>query len=373
MTAETRSVPVSRHASLLLLAVLLPLLLAGCANVGYYFQSVSGQLDIWRRERAIEDVLRDPGTSEALKRQLDTAMRIRDFASKELGLPDNQSYRSYADLGRPFVVWNVFAAPEFSVQPVQSCFVFVGCVDYRGYFSRKDADRLAAELSAQGHDAYVGGVPAYSTLGYFPDPVLNTFIHYPEAEMARLVFHELAHQLVYIKDDSTFNESFAVAVEEEGVKRWLDRTGDERQREVFERNRRARAEFTRLIEKHRARLTQLYQSGGSPDAMREGKQAIFAEMESEYQARRPGWGGHAGYERWFASRPNNAHLASVSIYTQLVPAFQAMLAQSGGDLPDFYSKVRELARRSSGERDAALGALMPQGRGRESAAGTSAS
>ena len=337
-------------------------LMSGCANVSYYLQSVSGQLDIWRRERPVEGVIADPATSAALKQKLATVVRIRDFASRDLGLPDNRSYRSYADLERPFVVWNVFAAPEFSVQPVRWCFLFAGCVSYRGYFAKTDADRFAAELSGQGYEIHVGGVPAYSTLGYFADPVLNTFIHYPNAEIARLIFHELAHQVVYTRDDTVFNESFAVAVEIEGVKRWLARTGDERGRADFERRQRIRDEFTRLIEKHRERLEALYRTRIAPDAMRSCKAQILGELEQEYRALKQGWDGFTGYDRWFAHKPNNAQLASIAIYTQMVPAFQALLARERHELGRFYKAVRELARLPMEERTAALRALVPPSR-----------
>lgn len=335
------------------------LLLSGCANVGYYFQSVSGQFGIWRRERPIEEVMADPASAPALKERLARVLEIRAFASRELGLPDNDSYRRYADLGRPFAVWNVFAAPEFSVQPLQSCFLFAGCVSYRGYFSRSDADQFAAALAGEGNDIYVGGVPAYSTLGWFADPVLSTFIHYPEPEIARLIFHELAHQVAYARDDTVFNESFAVAVEQEGMRRWLARRADPQEREQFERGRRIRAEFTGLIQKYRARLETLYRARIEPDAMRVRKRETFAELESEYRSLREKWGGYGGYDAWFARVPNNAQLASVAVYSQLVPAFESLLAREDGSLPRFYEAVRALAALPKAERDARMRAFPP--------------
>jgi predicted aminopeptidase len=345
----------------LLTAACLALLVSGCANVTYYFQSVSGQLDVWRRERPIEDVIADPATAQALKDRLARVLEIRAFASRELGLPDNSSYRRYADLGRPFVVWNVFAAPEFSVQPLQSCFLFAGCVSYRGYFAREDAERYSAGLAEQGYDIYIGGVPAYSTLGYFADPVLNTFVHYPEAEIARLIFHELAHQVAYARDDTVFNESFAVAVEQEGMRRWLVRGGDAKQREQFERGRRIRAEFASLVQKHRERLDTLYHTRLAPDAMRGRKREILADLEAEYQSLKSQWGGYSGHDRWFASKPNNAHLTSVVAYSQLVTVFETLLAREEGNLSAFYAAVKSLAASPKGERDARLAALLPAG------------
>jgi predicted aminopeptidase len=341
-------------------AALSALLLAGCSNLSYYMQSVTGQLDIWRRERPIEEILEDPAAPEALRRKLATVLEIRAYASRELGLPENRSYRRYADLGRPYVVWNVFATGEFSVQPVQWCFLMVGCVSYRGYFSKEDADAFAAETGRLGHDVYVGPVPAYSTLGYFTDPVLNTFIHYPDYELARLLFHELSHQVVYVRDDTLFNESFAVAVEQEGMRRWLARSGDVEQRTGFERLQRVRAAFVRLVHKHRDELAAVYRSDLAPEAMRARKKEILRALEAEYRAvKQQEWGGFAGYDPWFARMPNNAQLASVAIYTQLVPAFQALLRQEDGDLPRFYRAARALAVLPKAERDAKLQALAP--------------
>ena len=337
------------------------LLVSGCSNLGYYWQSVNGQLDVWRRERPIENVISDPAVAQELKDKLARVLEIRAFASRELGLPDNPSYRHYADLGRPFVVWNVFAAPEFSVQPLQWCLLFAGCVSYRGYFSREAAEQFAAGLAQQGHDVYVGGVPAYSTLGHFADPVLNTFIHYPEADIARLIFHELAHQVAYAKGDTVFNESFAVAVEQEGVRRWLARAGDAMQLKLFERNQSARAELARLVHRHRDRLDTLYQTRLAPETMRERKRAIIDELEAEYLALKAGWGGYAGYDHWFAHKPNNAQLASVGIYTQLVPAFEALLEREGRDLARFYAVVKELAAAPKDEREARVRAGVSPG------------
>ena len=335
------------------------LLTSGCANVDYYWQSVSGQLEVWRRERPVAEVLADPAVAQALKDKLARVLEIRAFASRELGLPDNQSYRRYADLERPFVVWYVFAAPEFSVEPLRWCLAFAGCINYRGYFERAAAEQFAAELARQGHEVYIGGVPAYSTLGWFDDPVLNTFIHYPDVEIARLVFHELAHQVAYAQDDTAFNESFAATVEQEGVRRWVFRAGDARQLEAFERNRRARTEFAQLVQKVRGRLDALYRTRLAPEAMRERKVAIRAALEAEYRTLKAGWGGVDRYDRWFAQQPNNAQLASVGLYTQRVPAFEALLLRERGDLGRFYAAVKELAVLPKERRDELLAQLAP--------------
>ncbi len=329
-----------RHACI---AALAALLLNGCGNAGYYLRSVQGQLDIWQREVPVDRLLEDSALDPQLKAQVERALRIRDYASRELGLPDNRSYRSYADLARPFVVWNVFAAEEFSVEPKQWCFPFAGCVNYKGYFSEAEARRHAQQLAAEGHDVYVGGVPAYSTIGWFADPLLNTFIRYPEPELARLLFHELAHQVIYVKDDTVFNESFATVVEQAGVARWLADHGSAADRERFAQLQRFRGDFRRLVADARAALERLYAGGDSAGEKRRRKAEILDGLRRAYQAQRLEWGGFAGYDRWFAQPLGNAHLASVGIYTQQVPAFQALLAQQGNDLPRFYAAVRELA------------------------------
>lgn len=337
--------------------VMLTLLLAGCGNVSYYLQSVGGQLEIWQHEKPVERLLRDPDLSPLLKTQLERAIRIRDYASRELGLPDNRSYRSYADLSRPFVVWNVFAAAEFSTEPRQWCFAVAGCVGYRGYFSEAEAHRHAAALAAAGDDVYVGGVPAYSTIGWFADPLLNTFIHYPEPELARLLFHELAHQILYVKDDTVFNESFATVVEQAGIARWLANHGSEADRARYAQLQRFRADFRELVTQTRAALAKLYAGTAAPAEKRRRKAELLAMLQTEYQQRKGDWGGFSGYDRWFAQPLGNAHLASVAIYTQQLPAFQALLAENDHDLPRFYAAVKALAALPADARNARLAAL----------------
>jgi predicted aminopeptidase len=336
------------------------LLLSACAAMDYYGQAASGHLDVMRRAVPIEEKLRAADTPAPLRAKLKRVLAIREFASRDLALPDNGSYRSYADLGRPFAVWNVYAAPEFSVKPVQSCFVFAGCVSYRGFYSEESARRYAAELAAEGNDTYVGGVPAYSTLGWFDDPVLSTFIDYPEAELARIVFHELAHQVVYLKGDAEFNESFAATVEDEGVRRWLASAGTPAQRAAWEDLSGRRRDFVALVQKYRIRLAAVYSQPGSADEKRAAKKQAFAEMDDEYRALKASWGGFAGYDRFFAQGPNNALLASVATYSEWVPAFRALLAQKKGDLAAFYAAAGELARLEKPERVARLDALMEE-------------
>ncbi|HEY6720984.1 MAG TPA: aminopeptidase [Burkholderiales bacterium] len=340
------------------LAALGPLLLvSGCVSFEYYAQAVGGHLEVMRLAVPIEERMREADTPEPLRAKLAKVLAIRAFASRELALPDNDSYRRYADIGRPYVVWNVFAAPEFSVRPVESCFIFAGCVSYQGFYSEEDAQRQAASLAGKGYDVYIGGVPAYSTLGWFSDPVLSTFIRFPEPEIARIVFHELAHQVAYVKGDTMFNESFAVTVEEEGVHRWLEREGTPAQRAAYEDSRRRRTEFIALVIRYRRGLAVFYDRPGEPEEKRAGKKRILSEMQEEYLALKTSWDGFAGYDRMFAHGVNNALLASVASYSELVPAFRALLAQKRGDLPVFYAAVRELSKLDGPEREARLAAL----------------
>jgi predicted aminopeptidase len=348
----------TRLRSALVLVAFAPLMVA-CSTLRYYSQAVSGHLDLMRRATPIEEQLGRDAVPAALKAKLQAVLRIREFASRELALPDNGSYKRYADLGRQYVAWNVFAAPEFSLEAIRSCFPVAGCVGYRGYFAEADAQAEGAALRAQGHDVHVGGVPAYSTLGWFDDPVLSTFIHYPEAELARLIFHELAHQLIYVNGDTRFNESFATTVEQAGVERWLSLHGSERERAAYERSQGMKREFVALILKYRSLLEQYYRQNLPVEEKRRGKAQRFADMEEEYRQLKRSWGGFAGYDRWFSAKPNNATLASVALYTGLVPALRALLAHEGGELPRFYAAVKDLARLSREEREARLALGAP--------------
>lgn len=333
-------------------------LLAGCTTAEYYWQGISGQFDLLGRAQPIASVL-DGAGDPVLKRKLERVVAIRNYASRELALPDNLSYRRYADLGRRFALWNVFAAPELSLKPRQWCFPVAGCVNYRGYFSETAARAEASELAATGDDVHIGGVPAYSTLGYFADPMLSTFIRYPDIEIARLIFHELAHQVAYAKGDTVFNESFAVSVEREGLARWLAAQNDPALTAQYEAAQRYRDGFRALIDHTQRSLEALYASGASVVAKRAGKSAAFAQMRADYDALKRGWGGYPAYDNWFAQGPNNASLAAVGLYTRKVPEFAALLAAEGGDLPRFYARVQALAGMPKGERDAVLAKFVP--------------
>lgn len=323
------------RASIILVSALL---LAGCETLAYYGQAAAGQLALSARARPIDEVLADAATPEALKARLRSAQAIREFAVRELALPDDGAYRSYAPLERPYAVWNVVATPEFSLEPVLSCFPIAGCVSYRGYFDRADAEAHAAARRAAGHDVLLYGVPAYSTLGWFDDPLLSTFIDYPEGELARLIFHELAHHVAYVKDDSTFNESFAVAVEREGLRRWRAARG------LPEPAAAGREAFRALVAETRAGLEALYRTRLAPEEMRQRKREALAPLAPWMKRLR-------GLE---SAEPSNALIAAFATYHDKLPAFERLLAQADGDLEAFYARVRALARLPRAERDAAL-------------------
>jgi len=340
--------------------------LSACGTVGYYAQAIEGHFAVLHAARPVDEVARDPAVPAAVRDKLVRIQVMRDFAVRELGEPDNGSYRRYADLHRPFVVWNVIAAPEFSMMPIQACFPIAGCVSYRGWYSEADANEDATRRSAEGNDVFVGGVPAYSTLGWFDDPLLNTFIRYPDAEVARLIFHELAHQMVYVSGDSSFNESFAVSVEEEGVRRWLDSHASREERERYAAFNARREQFTALIGLYRDKLKAYYESSENlPSSERRNeKRRIFAQLEDDYDRLKATWGGIADYDRFMgrpspqtpaaARRPNNALLASVVTYSEWLPAFRALLAQQKGDLPAFYKAVKDLSKLPRPEREKRL-------------------
>ncbi len=333
-------------------------MILGCTPVGYYAQSIHGQWDILVRSQPITDVIRQPETTDAVKRRLAQVLEIRRFASDALSLPDNDSYTRYADLGRRYAVWNVFAAPEFSLTPEQWCFPIIGCVVYRGYFKLEDAQRFAARLEGQGKDVFIGGVPAYSTLGWFTDPMLNTVMHYSDEDLAGLVFHELAHQMIYVKDDSVFNESFATTVELEGVRRWIQAGSDASRINAYRERKDRDRKVIALILKYKERLSQLYATDREAAWMRTQKRALIVKLREQFRALVATWEGYDRFAQWFSGPINNAKLAAVVAYHDLVPAFQALLTRHRGDLGKFFAEAKQLASLSKDARNARLRAEL---------------
>jgi predicted aminopeptidase len=341
-----------------LFTISLVLTSTGCAQLSYYAQATQGQLGLVASAKPIDQWLADPNVSDQLKQRLTRTQQIRKFAVQELELPDNGSYTKYAELNRPYVVWNVIATPELSMKPVQWCFPIAGCVDYRGYYRKEDAQRFANDLRSQGYEVRVSGVPAYSTLGWFDDPVLSTFIAYPEAEVARMLFHELAHQVAYAPGDTPFNESFATTVESIGVEQWLDKHGNPDSRERYREFRQRKRDFIDLLTQHRLRLEEVFASDITEDEKRNQKALVITSLKQAYhQIRDEKWGGYSGYDQWFNEPITNAHFVLVATYEELVPAFQALHAKSGS-LKKFYANVQAMAKQDKARRREQLALLF---------------
>ncbi|TPG81921.1 aminopeptidase [Pseudomonas arsenicoxydans] len=331
------------------------LLLNGCASVSYYGQLASGQLQLLRAREPVAEVIADPSRDQKLRAHLAQSQKARTFASAHLHLPDNQSYRLYADIGRPYVVWNVFVTPEFSLKPQNHCFPIAGCVAYRGYYSQSAARGEAAVQRLQGMDVSIGGVEAYSTLGWFNDPIISSMMGWGDERLATLIFHELAHQRVYVKGDTEFNESFASFVEQEGTRQWRASRGLAPDNGAHVQR---RDQFTQLVLDTRTRLETLYALPLPVDQMRQRKAAEFERLRSEYrQLRDSQWAGDRRYDAWVNAPMNNARLLPFGLYDQWVPGFAALFRQEGGDWVRFYAAVDKLGALPVGERKAALKVL----------------
>lgn len=343
--------------------LLCSLLLAACETLTYYGQAVSGQFWLLSQRKSLSSLLNSPDTSPELRRQLENIQAIRLFAQDQLALPLAAHYSTYVDLQRPYVVWNVFATPEFSLAPLTWCYPVAGCVSYRGYFSEAAARTFAATLQARGNDVYVGGVAAYSTLGWFSDPVLNTILNRQQHQLAGLLFHELAHQIVYVAGDTEFNESFATTVEQEGLRRWLEfnmtDAGDRAAIAGIVKEESSRQQqFVALVQSAAADLRELYSQEIPAAEMRIAKQVRLRKLRDDHVELKGHWGGYAGYDGWFSQELNNAQLSTVVTYNSLVPAFTVLLEQMDGNLSAFYAEVGSLKAMRPDTRRARLLALL---------------
>lgn len=353
-------------------------ILSGCRTVQFYGQAIKGQCQLVLHEQSIERLRNDPLTPAPLKQRLDLLEQMRMFAAQELKLPVDAHYRKYVDVHRPFVVWNVVAAPEFSLEARTWWYPLVGRLEYRGYFSQRGATNYAGYLRRKGCDVSVGGVSAYSTLGWFRDPVLNTFLFDPEAELAETIFHELGHQRLFAHGDTDFNEAFATSVGEEGARRWLKARGHNAELEQYQAHLRRNDQFVRLVRATRARLEALY--GDTPTAggrvkanpkdqklpapeLRRKKQQIIEELRAEYARLKTDWGGNPEFEGWFAREVNNASLNSVATYYDFVPGFERLLARNSGDLEKYYAAAKIISKKPKRERHAILESLAKESTG----------
>jgi predicted aminopeptidase len=338
-------------------ALVVGCLTTGC-SLGYYSQAVGGHLSLMKARQPIADVLASEDTDPELKAKLQTLLDARVFAYEVLGLPENDSYSTYSETGRDAVTWNVVAVPEFSMQPKVWCFPVAGCVSYRGYFDRADAERYAKQLSEEGFDVTIGGASAYSTLGWFDDPVLDTMLRGNDSQYVSTLFHELAHQVLYIQDDSSFNEAFASFVEQEGFRIWLRDRGEAERIDAYNTSLERIQAFSELLNTTRTNLIAAFEEPlDDVEARRVLKASVFADMQNQYQALKESWGGYSGYDRWFARDLNNAHLLGVSTYRRLIPAFEGLYRESGSDLVQFYKKAEELSALDPVQRNARLAQL----------------
>jgi predicted aminopeptidase len=349
----------------LILVTICAALLNGCATVHYLSQAANGESDVLKRARPIDDVISDPATPIPLADKLRLAESLRAFAISDLKLPNNASYTRYADMGRPYVLWNIVSTPPLSLVPEQSCFPIVGCVAYRGYYDEAEAKSWAGEERGRGDDVFLYGVPAYSTLGWFADPLLNSTARYDEISLARLIFHELTHQVLYVKGDSAFNEAFATSVELEGIERWLAARNNPALTKAYHDAEARQHAFQAIMETTRDKLAAIYGSDESDSKKLAAKKTAQAELLMQYQALKASWGGYGGYDAWFSPVPNNAHFASLATYHALVPAFRELIRQKQGNMTAFYEEVKALAQKNRAARDEYLAALSVSAESRE--------
>lgn len=319
---------------------------SGCSSFGYYLDLMEGHNELVNQRQPVSELIEKKSTTPKLRSLLKNSQKIREFASNTLYLPENGSYRYYADIQRRYVVWSVVAAKELSLEPKKWCFLFVGCLSYRGYFSKKDAADYADELKNKGYDVHVAGAKAYSTLGWFDDPLLNTMMYKSEARRAGIIFHELAHQLIYIENDSAFNEAFATVVEQEGVKRWLYANGKEHEYGNYLAEIKRDAQINTLLLTAKSRLAQVYNTKISDTEKRKVKKDIFSDVQKQYVELKKNWidKNKNAYDSWMKQRLNNSHLLLIATYYDLVPVFKEILKEEKNNLERFYAKVKELGR-----------------------------
>jgi predicted aminopeptidase len=317
-------------------------LLSGCASINYYSQSIRGQFEVLQKRQKINDILKENNISDTLRSKLNTVLLLKKFSIQQLGLPKNNSYLSYTDLERHYVIWNIFATEEFSLESVKWCYLIVGCLSYRGYFSREEAQQYTKKLEEQGYDVYLGGVSAYSTLGWFDDPVLNTMLRWSDTRLATVMFHELAHQQLYIKNDTEFNEAYADTVAYIGVTKWLAQNPDKNLLKEYKQSQYQEKKFIDLIMHYKSILSDIYQSAENEAITRKQKKESLQQMTNEYLQISQTWKNNA-YKKWFSTEINNAKLAAIITYRKYFPAFIELYEKLEKNLPRFYSFSKSLS------------------------------
>jgi predicted aminopeptidase len=338
----------------LVFCILLSITPAGCESLQYYGHVINGHAKILNNRQSIKQLIADPQTATELKGKLKRILEIREFAENQLFLPVNNHYRTYTELNRPYVTWNVYAAPEFSLTAKTWAYPVIGRAAYRGYYVRSHALSYAERLQNNGYDVYVGGATAYSTLGWFEDSVFSTFIARDESQLAALIFHELAHQVLYVRDDTTFNESFATAVEQAGLRRWMIYSNNPNGLKKYLANRERHRQFVELVKRYRFELDSLYRKDIPRAVKRHQKASVFRRLKTEYDHTKLDWDANSAYDDWFNTALNNAKLISVAAYYDLVPEFLRLLQSNHNDLRQFYAACRQLAKLPKAERDRSL-------------------
>ena len=338
------------------------ILLSGCSSLQYYAEFASGQLDMISKERPINDVIRDDKTPDKIRQKLELIKKIKRFAIDELQLPDNGSYEGYVDLGREYVLWSVTATPELSMKPYQSCFLLVGCMNYRSYFEKEQAENFAAGLQKKGYETYIGGVAAFSTTGWLEDPVVSSMLSWSDTHLAGLVFHELTHQKYYVKGDTTFNESLAVFYQYYGIDRWLQKNGTEKSINGYKHYLTRKGDFKALVISHRSWLQMVYKSALTPDNKRLMKGSVYKHLQESYKRlKAEKWQGYRGYDLWFSKGLNNAKLALFSTYNLYVDSFNKIMEkQCNHSVSCFFSKVEQIGSMSKNERTSLMQSLLKE-------------
>lgn len=336
---------------------------SACSSFGYYLDLMAGHSELLEQRKPVSEVINDENTNNNLREALLKSQKIRDFASKSLYLPENNSYRQYADLNRPFVVWNVVAAKKLSVEAKKWCFLFVGCLSYKGYFSKEEAETEAKRLAAAGYDVHIAGAKAYSTLGWFDDPLLNTMMYRSESRRAGIIFHELAHQLIYIENDTAFNEAFATVVEQEGIRKWFAKNGKHKEYADYLQQNKRDAQINDLLLETRKALMALYKSNAPAERKLISKKQHFALLQKKYQQLKKTWTGKNinAFDEWMTQDLNNSHLLLVATYYDLVPIFKNIMKEENNNFKRFYARVKKLGRINKNK--ATINVSQPKGRG----------
>lgn len=339
------------------LLVLCLCLVSACSNLSYYLQASHGHLELIKSRKNIDRVVSSLKISPASKEKLHLVQQVTHFAEHDLGLPVGGAYSDYVEVDGPYVVWNVFASQRYSFENKQWCYPLLGCVSYKGFFDVNAATRYGKKLEQEGFDVYVGGVAAYSTLGWFDDPVLSTFLMREDYQLAALIFHELAHRVLYINGDTTFNESFASAVEQIALERWVEASSDPDLLTRYNNNKALNKAFVNFVLGWKGVLQKAYHERDNREGFEKQKEQLYKQMRADYE-RFKARVGYNGYDDWVNNDLNNAKINTVATYESRVPGFKKMYRQAGEDMAVFLRQCLQLSRMPALERNQYLDEIM---------------